>query len=317
MNVTYALPRRRFGATPFRVTPLCLGCAPLANMPELFGPVPEEQALALLRAVFDSPINFLDTAAAYGDGESERRIGIVLRERLGLPPGFVLATKVDRDLRTGEFSGAQVRRSLERSRKLLGRATLPIVYLHDPEYARETFEEIMAPGGAVDVLLEYKARGVIGAVGIAGGPVAMLMRYVETGVFDALITHNRYTLLNRAAEPLIELAARRGLAVVNAAPYGGGLLAKGPEAWGRYAYRSASPQVLARAQRMADICARYAVPLAAAALQFSMRDPRITSTIVGMTRPERVQETLELACWPIPEQLWAELDAVGFERDDF
>src|SRR5947207_1663762 len=98
------------GRTGLRVTPLCIGCAPLASLPSVFYPVPEEQAVAVLRTVFHSPINFLDTAAAYGDGESERRIGIVLRELGGLPPGYVLATKADRDFQTGDFSGEQTKR---------------------------------------------------------------------------------------------------------------------------------------------------------------------------------------------------------------
>src|SRR5688572_5896224 len=78
------LPLRAFGKTTLRVTPLCIGCAPLGSMPETFGyDVAQEQALTTLRACFLSPINFLDTAASYGDGESERRIGLVLRELHG------------------------------------------------------------------------------------------------------------------------------------------------------------------------------------------------------------------------------------------
>src|SRR5690348_4623471 len=110
------LPRRLLGQTGLEVTPLCIGCSSLANMPETFGyAVAEEQALATLRTLFDSPINFLDTAASYGDGESERRLGIVLREYGDLPEGVVLSTKADRNLQTGEFSGAQMLRSVERS----------------------------------------------------------------------------------------------------------------------------------------------------------------------------------------------------------
>ncbi len=298
------------------VTPLCLGCAPLASLPDAFYPVPEEQAVAVVRTLFDSPINFLDTAAAYGDGESERRIGIVLRERGGLPSGTVLATKADQDPKTRDFSGEQTKRSVERSLRLLGVDRLQIVYLHDPEYAVTSFEEIMAPGGAVDVLQRYKQAGIIGVVGIAGGPIDLMMRYVETGAFEAVITHNRYTLVNRAAEPLIELATRCGVAVVNAAVYGGGMLAKGPDTWSRYAYRDAPPALLERVRRMATLCQEHGVPLAAAALQFSLRDTRITSTIVGMTRAERIAETLELVRHPIPNELWSRLDAIGFDTDD-
>jgi D-threo-aldose 1-dehydrogenase len=141
----------------------------------------------------------------------------------------------------------------------------------------------------------------------------MEIRYVELGVFDAVITHNRYTLLNRTAEPLIELAAQRGLAVLNAAPYGSGILAKGPDTYARYAYQDASPEIVDRAKQMQALCTRHGVPLAAAALQFSLRDPRITSTIVGMSKPERIWQTIELARQPITEELWPELDAVGYE----
>ncbi|MDR7468496.1 MAG: aldo/keto reductase [Armatimonadota bacterium] len=307
------MTRRPLGSTGLMVTPVGVGCGALASMPETFGyEVPEDQALATLRAVFRSPLNFLDTAAAYGDGESERRIGTVLREMGGLPPGYVLSTKADRNLQTGDFSGDQIRRSVERSLRLLGVDRLQLVFLHDPEHT--TFEQVMAPGGPLEVLLRFREEGVIQHIGVAGGPIPLMMRYVRTRAFEVVITHNRYTLLNRTAEPLIACAAELGVAVVNAAPYGSGILAKGPDAYPRYAYQHATPGVVDRARRAAEICRRFDVPLAAAALQFSLRDPRIVSTIVGVSRPERVAETLTLATHPIPEELWSQLDPLA-DRD--
>lgn len=306
-----AFPPRPFAQTGLRVTPVCLGCAPLASMPNLYHPVSEEQALDVLRVALNSSINFLDTAAAYGDGESERRIGIVFQEFGGLPPDYVLATKADRDFTTGDFSGEQTKRSIERSLQLLGVEQLQIVHIHDPEYATTTFEEMMAPGGAVDTLQQYKDQGVIGAIGIAGGPIDLMIRYVDTGAFDAVLTHNRYTLLDRSANPLLDLATSRGMAVLNAAPYGGGMLAKGPETGAKYAYRDAPPELVERVRQMDHACRQRNVPLAAAALQFSLRDPRITSTIVGMTRPERLAQTVKLARYPIPDELWSQLEAIA------
>ena len=303
------LAQRRLGSTGLQVTPICIGTAPLGSMPETFAyDVPEERALATIRAFFAGPFNFLDTAASYGDGESERRIGLVLRELGGLPPGFVLATKADRDLQTGVFTGAQMRRSVERSLRLLGLEQLQLVYLHDPEHI--SFEEAMQPGGPVEVLHQCKEEGLIAHLGVAGGPIEMMIRFVETGLFEAAISHNRFTLLNREAEPLWEVCARRGVAAVNAAPYGSGLLAKGPGAYPRYMYNQAPPDLLRRARGMEETCERHGVPLAAAALQFSLRDARIVATIVGMTRPERLAETLKLAQQPIPDELWIELDSI-------
>ena len=70
-----------------------------------------------------------------------------------------------------------------------------------------------------------------------------------------------------------------------------------------------------RVRKIQAACERYGIPLAAAALQFSVRDPRITSTVVGMTRPERIRQTIELATYPIPEELWEELADQGGSRE--
>ncbi len=309
------LSKRRLGTTELWVTPICIGCAPLGDMPETFAySTSEDTALATLDAAFASPMNFFDTAAAYGDGESERRIGKAIQARGGLPDGTVLATKADRNLGTGDFSGDQVRRSIEGSMTRLGLDYLPYVYIHDPEHS--TFENVMGPGGPLEVLEEYRERGAIGHIGIAGGPIDLLIRYVETGKFTAVETHNRYTLLNRSAEPLLDVATRLGVAVINAAPYGSGILAKGPDAYARYAYRDAPPLVLERARTFASLCQQYQVPLASLALQFSLRDPRITSTVVGMSEPERVTQTLELAHYPIPDEVWNAIEAVEYFTDD-
>jgi D-threo-aldose 1-dehydrogenase len=302
--------KRSLGSTGLEVTALGFGAAEIGSMVDTFGyGVPEERALETIHAVLAGPINFIDTAAAYGDGESERRIGSVLRERGGLPKEFVLSTKADRDLTTGEYTGEQIKRSVERSVRLLGSDRLQLVFLHDPEHT--TYAAAMAPGGPVDVLQRLQRDGAIAHLGVAGGPIDMLIGYIETGSFEAVITHNRYTLLNRSAEPLIERACQLGIAVLNAAPYGSGLLAKGPDAYPRYAYSDAPADLIERARSMHAICADYDVPLAAAALQFSLRDRRVVSTIVGMSRPERLQQTVELASLRVPDELWARLDALA------
>src|SRR5690606_14464315 len=161
------LPKAPLGKTGLEAPPLCVGCAALGNMPEVFGfEVSEEQALETLRAVFAGPIPFADTAAAYGDGKSERRIGIALNEIGGLPPGSLLSTKADRDMRTGDFSSDQMKRSVERSLNLLGLDRVELLFLHDPEHAG--FKEMMARKGPVETLLDFCDQGVIGSLGVAG-----------------------------------------------------------------------------------------------------------------------------------------------------
>jgi len=303
-----AFDLRPLGTMGLSVPPLCVGCAPLGDMPDTFAyGVSEAQALATIRAAFAGPIPFLDTAASYGDGESERRIGLVVRERGGVPSGMLIATKADRDLWTGEFTGDQMRRSVERSLRLLGVDHLQLCYLHDPEHI--SFAAAMAPDGPVAALRRLHDEGVIAHLGVAGGPIDLMTQFVESDLFAAAISHNRYTLLNQEAEPFWEACQRHGVAALNAAPYGSGVLAKGPGAYPRYMYGPAPAEYLRRAAALEALCQRYQVPLAAVALQFSLRDPRIVSTIVGMSKPERLAETLALARTPIPDELWQDVAA--------
>ena len=104
--------------------------------------------------------------------------------------------------------------------------------------------------------------------------------------------------------------------MLNAAPYGSGVLAKGPDAYPRYAYQQAPPKMLDRVRQFAAIADQFGVPLPAVALQFSTRDPRMTATIVGMSRPERIAETIRYLTTPIPDALWQEIDGIPFEMDD-
>jgi D-threo-aldose 1-dehydrogenase len=300
------------GGTGLTVTALCIGTSPLANMPDLYGyEVGEDRAVATVDAVLGSTaVNFIDTSNGYGaDGSAERRVGAALRRRGGLPAGTVLATKVDPDPRTGDFSGERVRNSLEESLSRLGLDHIQLLHLHDPE--RITFAEATAPGGPVEALADLKRQGLVAHLGVAGGPVALMQQYLDTGVFEVVLTHNRYTLLDRSAETLFRTAHERGFGVLNAAPYGGGMLAKGPLQQTRYAYGQRDDGIAAAAAAMAAAAERAGVPLAAAALQFSLRAPFIDSTVVGVSSPERVQQTLDLAAVTVPADLWAELETLA------
>lgn len=304
---------RPLGSTDLSVTPLCIGTSPLGNFPDQYGyTVSADRAIATMMRVLTGPVNFIDTSNNYGNGDSERRIGKALAEAGGLPAGFVLATKVDPLPGSDDFSGQRVHDSVTESLDRLGVDRLQLVYLHDPE--RMSFEEATAPGGAVEALVRLRDQGVIAHLGVAGGPVDLLRQYLATGVFEAVISHNRYTLIDQSAGPLLDDADERGIAFVNGAPYGGGILVKGPAAQPNYSYRQASQATLNRISAMQQACEARDVPLAAAALQFSLREPRIASTIVGISEPERVDQTLRLAQWPIGPELWDELEpliAVG------
>ena len=143
------IERVKLGNTNLMVSRIGFGTSALGNMPDTYGyGVSEDQARETVRAIFDGPTNFLDTSRNYGMGRSEQRIGEVIRERGGLPPGFVLSTKLDRDMETNRFDASRARRSLEESLEALGLDRVQLLHLHDPEHA-VSLDEITGPRGAV------------------------------------------------------------------------------------------------------------------------------------------------------------------------
>ena len=297
---------RPLSGTPLTVTAICAGGSPLGSMPRLYGAeVSADQGVAVARAVLESPIRFQDTSNGYSEGESERRIGAAIRAVGGLPADFVVGTKVDPIDR--DYSGDRVRASVAESRERLGLDVLPLVHLHDPEFF--DFEEIARPGGAVDALVELKESGQVGSIGVAGGRVQEIAKYVALGVFDVLLVHNRWTLLDRSAGDLIAEAHERGMGVLNAAIYGGGLLVPNPTIT-TYGYREAPPEILAAVSAMRAACERHGTDLTTAALQFSLRQPLISSTVVGMGSAELVDDTLRRAAVPVPDDLFDELETL-------
>ena len=311
---------RPLPGTGLSVSALTLGGAPLGSMPENFGyEVAEDQAVALVRACLDSPVRTIDTANGYSAGRSEQRIGAGIAAHGGLPEDVVVVTKVDP--REGDYSGRRVRASVQESRRRLGLERLPLVHLHDPEF--HPWEVITAAGGAVEALVSLRESGEVGSIGLAGGHAPTMARYLDLGVFDALLVHNRWTLVDRSAGELIERAHARGVGVLNAAVYGGGVLARRDdrherddrarpggtsEAAPRYGYRPAHPATVRAVAGMREVCARYGTDLATAALQHSLRDRRIATTVVGTSRPGRLEEAVRAASTELPEAFWQEVE---------
>jgi D-threo-aldose 1-dehydrogenase len=306
----------KVGKSGVTVPQLCFGTSALGDMPKTYGySVDDERAYATVRAILDSPFPFIDTSRNYGMGRSEERVGKVLRERGGLPKGAVLSTKLDRDMDTTRFDASRARKSLEESLEALGIDRIPILHLHDPEHVKD-ITEVTRKGGAIDELFKMKQEGLAEAVGLAAGVVDVMIPILRDWDFDVLITHNRHTVVSANAEAMIDLAVERGIAVLNAAPYAGGALAKGSGSYRRYVYQEATDEMLAPVRAVEEICARHGVPPGAVALQFSLKDPRVASTVCGVSKPERVDETIAWASHPIPAALWADLAAVRRSTHD-
>ena len=295
---------RPLGRTGLSVSAVCAGGAPLGSMPALFGrDLGHEDAVTMVEAILDSPVRWIDTANGYSDGESERRIGAGLARAGGLPADFWVATKVD--ARGRDYSGDRVRASVAESKERLGLPFLPLVYLHDPE--QHDFDELTAPGGAVQTLMALREEGEIGHVGLAGGDARVMTRYLALGGFEVLLVHNRWTLVDHSAVDLLAQAGELGVSVVNAAIYGGGILAKPAGTTDQYGYRPASRETLDAIAAMESACREAGTDLATAALRASVDDPRIDATVVGMSEPSRLAAVVAAVEADLPAGLLDEL----------
>lgn len=280
---------------------LTVGTSPLGKRPE--------RGELLADAMLASPYRQLDTSNNYATGQSERLLGDAIRRLGGLPADKVIFSKVDADPVTGVFDADRVRRSFDETRERLGLDTLPLLHFHDP-YALEV-RDAMAPGGPVDALIALREEGAVGAIGIAAGKRALMEEYVRTDAFDAVLNHNRWTLVDRSADTLWNLATERRMAVFNAAPFGGGILAGSTTRGPKYAYTEASRDLLEFIERMQGLATEWGIELAAAAVQFSLADPRIHSTVVGMSSIARLQSLPGLAAAEIPAGFWDAFRALG------
>lgn len=292
------LPVRPLGRTDLLVGPVTLGAASLGKRDGV-------DPLAMAEAMLASPFAVVDTSNNYAGGESERVLGRALAARGGLTAGHSIVTKADVGL-DGRFDRDRVWRSFEESTQKLGLERLPLLHLHDPWVI--SVEEAFAPGGAVQGMTELREQGLVGAIGIAVGELSLERAYVGSGVFDAVLTHNRYTLVDRSAADLIAVAAERGMGVFNAAPFGSGILAGTGT---RYAYAEAPAELQGWIARLRGLCAEWDLPVAAVALHFSLRHPDVHSTVVGVGRPERIPQLVELHSTAVPDDFWPELDRLG------
>lgn len=290
---------RPLGSTGRTVSAVTLGTSPLGNLPV-------ETANALIATALASDIRTIDTSNGYSDSRSEPVLGAAVAAAGGLPADALIITKTDASGR--DYSGERVRTSVRESLERLQLDHLPLVHLHDPEHF--AWDEITQPGGAVDALVELREQGVVGSIGVAGGDARVMERYVGLGVFDALLVHNRLTLVDRSADRVVDDAIDRGMTVFNAAIFGAGILAAPRSGITSYGYRPANEAVLGAVAALADLADEYGTDLATVALQASLRDPRVTSTVVGLSKPERIATTIASARRPLPDELFERADAL-------
>ena len=329
--------KRRFGRVDLNVTLMGYGAAPIGN---IFRPVAEAEAAAMIHAAWSAGVRYFDTAPMYGHGLSEARLGAALR---WYPRDeYVVSSKVGRVLTAAprreidftpwvdglpfkmrfDYSYDGAMRSIEDSLQRLGLEHIDIAFIHDcdvfthgPQHQPGRFREAM--DGAWRALDRLRSEGVLKAIGVGVNEWQVCLEALRQRDFDCFLLAGRYTLLEQEAlDEFLPLCEARGAAVVLGGGYNSGILATGAVPGAKYNYGPAPEPVLERTRRIEAVCARHGVPLKAVALQFVLAHPAIPTNIPGTRTVAQMEENLSVFRTEVPAALWDELKREGLIRQD-
>jgi len=318
------------------------GAAPLGN---LYRPMTEKEARALLETVWASGCRYFDTAPLYGLGLSETRLNGFLRPKPR--KSYVISTKVGRILelcrpkersrQTGpgaffetpsrreryDYSYDGAMRSLEFSLERLGLDDIDIVFAHDvdvtthgsKEAAEARIKEFM--DGGYRALENLRASGVVRAIGAGINDWEIAEKLARIGGFDVFLLAGRYTLLEQdALTSFLPFCAEKGIGVVIGGPFNSGILATGVKADAHYNYGPAPNAVKERVRRLQQVCKAFKVKLPEAALHFPLGHPAVVSVIPGAQRASEAKRNAAMMTAKIPAGLWRALKAEKLLRED-
>ena len=327
-----AMQTRPIGRTAIEVTAFGAGGFSIGNLWEA---IADNVAREAIDAAYDAGIRYFDTAPEYGYGLSERRfgdalrayprddyvlstkVGLLLKPRAGpLPPDDMFVDPLPFET-VYDYSYDGTMRSFEDSLQRLGLNRIDIVLIHNLDANVHGKEGLpahfrAAMDGAYKALDELRSQGAISAIGLGVNRWEVCEDALEEGDFDCFLLAGRYTLLVQTSlDSFLPKCVERGVSIILGAPFNTGILVRPPERNPTFDDMAARPGVIARVQRLREVCERHSVPVAAAALQFPVAHPAVATVIPGIRSKAELAENLALAALPIPADLWRELKAEG------
>lgn len=297
--------RRSIGS--LAVSLVGLGCNQLGSRCD------ERESEAIVSRALDLGINFFDTAEEYGDGESERMLGLALR---GRRDKAVVATKfagnVGRSVPPGRASAREIVASLEGSLRRLGTDCVDLYQLHFPDPATPMDETLRTLADAVQA---GKVRE-IGCCNLSGAEIdAAAAIAADAGLPMFASAQNRLNLLRQEAlSDVLPACRRHGLAFIPFFPLAAGVLTGkyrrgvpppresrlgGPFVKASTAQRILSPETFDALERLEDLAHRHGRPVADLAIAWLAAQPGVATIIAGATRPEQVDANVRAGSWKL------------------
>jgi aryl-alcohol dehydrogenase-like predicted oxidoreductase len=299
--------KRLLGKTGLEISELGLGGLFVASM---FGPA--ERGIATIRRAVELGVNYVDTAPGYGN--SEEVIGLALRET---HTPLILSTKLGgRPQPFRPQDQAALFQSVEESLRLLGRETVDILMIHEPDRPGQydwwpDWEDSHGP--VMDLLEELKRDGTIRFTGLGGTTAYELPHIIRTGRFDVVLTAFNYSLLWREAEIAVLPAAQvQGMGIVIGSPLQQGALARRYDDEVNDGARWLSPPRRKQYQALYALLDELRLPIAELGIRFVISNPHISSVLMGARSPQEVElNVAAVEKGPLPPDVLRRLDEIA------
>jgi L-glyceraldehyde 3-phosphate reductase len=318
-----SMPYRRCGRSGLKLPAVSLG------LWQNFGTErPIETSRAILRRAFDLGITHFDLANNYGPpyGSAEEAFGFILeRDLRPYRDELVISTKAGYDMWPGPYGEWGSRKyllaSLDQSLKRMGLEYVDIFYSHrlDPD---TPLEETL---GALDTAVRQGKALYVGISSYSGQRTAEAVQILRELGTPLLIHQPSYSLLNRWIEDdLLDILGREGVGCIVFSPLAQGMLTDRyldgvPEdsraaRQGSLSRTMLSEENLARIRALNDIAAGRGQSLAQLALAWTLRDPRVTSTLIGASSIGQLEDNVgALARLDFSDEELAEIDRYAVE----
>lgn len=290
---------RPLGTTGLNVSALSYGASALGSM---YRNIDESQGIRTVHEALDLGINLIDVSPYYGLTKAETVLGKAIKQTDRSK--FILSTKAGRyGENEFDFSPNRIITSVEESMRRLNTDYIDILFLHDIEFADDLDRVIEE---SIPTLEQLKQDGKIRFGGVSGYPLPLFERVLAQTDVDAILSYCHYSLNDDSLTSLLPLVEEKNVALVNASPLSMGLLTQ------REAppWHPADKQIIELCKQAAEHCASKGEDISKLAVQFSVSNPKIPTTLVSTASPENIHKNVSWANEPINQELLSEVQDI-------
>lgn len=295
---------REIGKTGMKVSALSFGASSLGGV---FHSINEAKGIEAVYTALDHGINFIDVSPYYGHYKAEIVLGKALkhiqRNR------YLLSTKVGRygkdGVNTWDYSGRRAKESVYESMERLNIDYIDLINVHDIEFA--DFHQVA--NETLPALVELKEEGIVKHVGITDLQLENLqwiIDHVPAGTVETILNFCHFCLNDDKLIDYLDYFESRNIGIINASPFGMGLLSsRGVPDW-----HPAPDSLVEACRNAAEYCKLQNYPIEKLAIQYSVSNPRISTTLFSSANPENVLRNIQIIEEPLDEQLVKEVQKI-------